>query len=62
MIILSKMFEEFSGVPCRDLYIFMVSEDGEVKIFEEQSENYLQKLERYMDEFYEFLDVKALAA
>jgi len=58
----ASMFEEFSGVPCRDLYIFMVSEDGEVKIFEEQSENYLQKLERYMDEFYEFLDVKALAA
>ena len=49
----SSMFEEHTGEPVEDVVIMMVAEDGEVQLFEKKTADYLPKLEKIMDDFYE---------
>ena len=49
----ASMFEEHTGEPVEDVVIMMVAEDGEVQLFEKKTADYLPKLEKIMDDFYE---------
>ena len=49
----ASMFEEHTGEPVEDVVIMMVAEDGEVQLFEKKTADYLPKLEKIMDNFYE---------
>ena len=49
----ASMYEEHTGESVEDVVIMMVAEDGEVQLFEKKTADYLPKLEKIMDDFYE---------
>jgi len=58
----ASMYEEHTGIGVDDIVIMMVSEDGQVECFEKKAYDYFPKLEVIMEEFYNNLDYKGLAA
>ena len=58
----ASMYEENTGIGVDDIAIMMVAEDGQVNLFEKKTFEYLDKLEVIMEEFYNNLDYKELAA
>ena len=48
----ATMFEEHTETPVDKLVIAMIAEDGTIQIFEKKTEDYLQKLEDMMADFY----------
>ena len=48
----ATMYEEHTEVPIDNLVIAMIAEDGQIQIFEKKTEDYLQKLEDMMADFY----------
>jgi len=51
----AKMFEEHTGYKIDNLVIAMVAEDGQVQLFDSQTELHLVQLQNIMDEFYNFV-------
>ena len=58
----ASMYEEWTGEAVDQIIIFMVAEDGEVKIFKEDTKDYLPMLDEMMVSFYDNLDTEELVA
>ena len=58
----ASMYEEHTGEAIDQIIIFMVAEDGEVKIFKEDTKDYLPMLDEMMVSFYDNLDTEELVA
>ena len=52
------MYEEHTGVVIDDIVIMMISEDGQVELFEKKTKDYLGRLDQIMTEFYDNLVIE----
>ena len=58
----ASMYAEHTKVSVDKLIVLMVSEDGQVDVYHEDTKDYLPKLEVLMEDFYENLNIEDLVA
>ena len=58
----ASMYSDYTGELIDDLAIVMVAEDGEVEVFQKKVSDYLPKLDKLMNEFYDNVDEMLTAA